>query len=38
MSVVLPEDEIEEIPSSYSIIGHIGIGFTPIRGPTSLEN
>lgn len=35
MSVILPEHDSEDIPTSFSIIGHIGIIFPPTRGPTS---
>ena len=29
MRVIVPEDEYEEIPTSFSIVGHIGIIFPP---------
>ena len=29
MSVIVPENEYEEIPTSFSIVGHIGITFPP---------
>lgn len=30
MSAIIPEDDLDELPSGFSIIGHIGIAFTPV--------
>lgn len=31
MSVILPETKDEELPTSFTMVGHIGTAFTPIH-------